>query len=406
MKQLLFPLLLVAGCGNQTGDSGTDGGMCAPARVSARRDITAVPVPGGKAIVYGGDQSPVNTMTATPTRQLVEDVWQIELGCGSWTQLQVPSGAGPRGGYAAAYDSKRDRVIVFGGLAGASAHPPLANDTWALDLTAMTWTHLMPGGTVPATRVAARMAYDADRDRMLLFGGTRNANELDGPGLLDLEELSFAASPDGTWTQLSNGGAGQPTTGWAPAMTVDTQRKLLLVFGGAANFLTFSNKLYAYDLAGSSWHLVTPTGNLPSERIDAQLAYDAARDQLWTFGGHDLGATGILNDTWSAKLDAAGATVTWTQVLNGDTALSTSGVDRNSPERREKHGLLVSGDKLWTMLGGSDCGSLDDVWTLDLTAPTAWTAVEPAQVGETCYRRAMPGQQCPTDVTMECVAPF
>jgi hypothetical protein len=404
MKRLLF-LLLVAGCGNE--EVVLDGGTtCMPAPISARRDIEAVPIGGSKAIVFGGDQSPVNTMTAMPPRQLVDETWQVELGCGSWTKLTVTGSPGPRGGYSAAFDSKRNRVILFGGLKGADPHPPAANDVWAFDVASSTWTQLMPGGTAPKARMQSRLAYDADHDRVLLFGGTANTTGLNGPGLVDLQELSFASSPDGSWNQLTNGGASSPGFGWAPSMTIDTSRKLLLVFGGAKDFLTFTNELWAFDLNANSWHKVTPTGNIPTERLDARLVYDAAGDTLWTFGGHDLGVTGILNDLWSAKLDAGGANVTWTQQLVGDTSLDISGVDHNSPERRQKHALVVDGAKLWTMLGGSDCGPLDDTWFIELATPTAWTAALPAQVNETCYRRAKAGQQCPSDVTMECTAPF
>jgi hypothetical protein len=406
MKRLLLALLL-AGCGSDsTSTDGGDGGACLPTRITARRDIEAVSIGGGKAIVFGGDQSPVQSMTTNPSRQLVDDTWQIDTSCGGWTQLAVTGTPGPRGGYAMAFDSKRNRLVLFGGLKGAGAHPPANNETWSLDLGTMTWSQLSPTGTVPPARLEARMSYDADNDRMLLFGGTANITGLDGPGLVDLEELSFSGSPDGAWSQLSNGGAGAPTDGWAPAMTIDPTRKLLLVFGGARSFLSFSNDLFAFDLGANAWHKVTPGADTPSQRLDARLAYDPPSDSLWIFGGHDLNATGTLNDTWSASLDAAGANVTWTQRLSGDTALSIQGVDHNSPERRERHGLFLDEHKLWTVLGGSDCAPLDDAWWLDLSAPTAWTVADAPQVGQTCYRLAMPGQQCPTSVTAECTAPF
>jgi len=412
MKQLVLVLvLLLAGCNSDGNpgmpDGGGDGGACMPMRISARRDIEAVPIGGARAIVFGGDQSPVDTMSASPSRQLVDDTWQIELGCGSWTRLSVIGTPGPRGGYAAALDSKRNRLLLFGGLKGAAAHPPVSSDTWALDLAAMTWSQLMPSGTAPKARMQARFAYDADHDRALLFGGTAATSGLSATGLTDLEELSFASSPDGSWATLTPGGtASSPGYGWAPSAAIDPSRKLLLVFGGAKDFMTFTNELWAFDLGANTWRKLTATGNLPSERIDPRLAYEAGGDRLWTFGGHDLGVVGIINDTWSAKLDAGGTSVAWTQQLVGDTDLTIAGVDHNSPERREKHGLLVDGGKLWTMLGGGDCGSLDDVWSLPLATPTAWTPVEPAQVGETCYRRATSSQQCSSSVTMECVAPF
>jgi hypothetical protein len=67
-----------------------------------------------------------------------------------------------------------------------------------------------------------------------------------------------------------------------------------------------------------------------------------------------------------------------------------------SPERRDKNGIVLLGDQLWTFGGTTDCGPIDDVWTADVRTPV-WTATYSAQVGETCYRLAKPGQTCPTD---------
>jgi hypothetical protein len=403
MKRLIFFALLSGACGNDA--SMPDGGdaMCmTPTRVTARRDVEAVAVGGGKAIVYGGDEAPFNPMSTM--RQLVEDVWQIELGCGNWTQLQVAPGAGPRGGYAAAFDAKRNRLIAFGGQKGATANPPVANDLWALDLASLTWSQLNPGGTVPQARVGGHMVYDAPRDRILMFGGTRS--RLSGPALADLEELSFANGADGTWTALSNGTNGAPTARYDAALAIDTKRQLLVAFGGAASFNTFYNEVWVFDLQTNAWRQVTVTGNQPSKRLESKGGYDPIGDKIWLFGGHDLGTLGLLNDTWSLQLDEAGTSATFTNVLVGDTDLAVSGVDHLSPERRAKHGLVFADGKLWIFLGGGDCGSLDDAWTLDVAMPTAWQPAVKALVGETCFRKAMEGQSCMPGTSMECTAPF
>jgi hypothetical protein len=410
MRRLIWLTLALAGCaandgnGMPDGGMGGDGGLCsAPTRLTARRDVDAIVLPGGgKALVYGGDQAPPD-LTLMGMHQELDDVWQVELGCGNWTQVVQSSAAGARGGYASAIDTKRNRLIIFGGQKGAQATPVVSNDVWALDLATLTWSQLMPSGTIPASRVGARMIYDADHDRALLFGGTKSRA---GTGLADLEELSFAASADGAWTQLSNGGTGTPTGRFDAAATVDTKRKLMLVFGGAGDFMTFFDELWAFDLTSNQWRLLTMSGGGPSQRLESRITYDAGADQLWMFGGHDLSALGYVNDTWSAHLDAGGTTVTWAPVLGGDVSLSIGGVDGRSPERRGKHGLFLDGGKLWTVVGGGDCGSLDDVWSLDLSSPMAWSKLVPALQGESCYRRAMPGQSCPTDIQMECAAPF
>src|SRR5258708_23393161 len=66
---------------------------------------------------------------------------------------------------ASAYDSKQNRVVLFGGWNGIG---PLG-DTWQFD--GATWTNLAPTFAPPATSNAA-MAYDPVRGVSVLFGGS------------------------------------------------------------------------------------------------------------------------------------------------------------------------------------------------------------------------------------------
>jgi Galactose oxidase, central domain len=92
----------------------------------------------------------------------------------NWTQL-ADNGIFPRGNSAMAYDSNRQRTVLFGGTAlisgksaGASQNPEsVGGDTWEWDGVA--WTQQAETG--PAQRLGHVMAYDSGRDRTVLFGG-------------------------------------------------------------------------------------------------------------------------------------------------------------------------------------------------------------------------------------------
>jgi hypothetical protein len=84
-----------------------------------------------------------------------------------WQQLS-DIGPSPRYGAAMAYDSARKRVVLFGGLANEGGASALKGDTWTWD--GALWEQLEDMG--PSPRQGAAMAYDRDRDRMVLFGGT------------------------------------------------------------------------------------------------------------------------------------------------------------------------------------------------------------------------------------------
>jgi hypothetical protein len=406
MKALIVLVPLFAACSTETAkmmsttdggvDGGADAGACPPSalRPSGRKDVDGVLVPDAKKLLlYGGDEAPFDPTAATQPRQLVDETWRLDLACGTWERLPAV-GAGARAGYAAAFDAKRNRMIIVGGQLGTTADPPLVNDVWALDLTALTWSELHPTGTPPSPRVSHRAVFDDARDRMLVFGGTRS--RLSGPALGELMELSFAASADGAWTQLTASDApGAPSKRYDVAMATDG--KVALVFGGAASFSTYYNDVWLFDLAANAWRKAPVATTAPSQRFAMRAAFDPTRSKFWLFGGHDLGSLGLRNDTWTVALDATATTATFAQVLAGDIDLGVGNVDKSSPERRHRHGQVVSGDRMWVVAGASDCGELDDTWTLDLTQPTRYTPVLSAQVGETCARRAAPGQACPTD---------
>src|SRR4030095_7421720 len=109
---------------------------------------------------------------------------------------------GTRAGYA--FDGGRSRITVFG---GANASDAALADTWVFDTAS--WREIV-GGPAPSARVDAAMAYDAKRDRVVLFGG--NSGGLADTWTFDgvRWEEQFPATHPGSFT-------GQP------AMTYDTK---------------------------------------------------------------------------------------------------------------------------------------------------------------------------------------
>src|SRR4030095_6812906 len=84
-----------------------------------------------------------------------------------WHQIMIP---GPPARYAnaLAYDSDRQRVVLFGGQSGAPFGQGVLGDTWEYD--GLAWTQLAPT-TSPPARTFVKMVYDPNRHKMVLFGG-------------------------------------------------------------------------------------------------------------------------------------------------------------------------------------------------------------------------------------------
>ena len=89
--------------------------------------------------------------------------------------LKMPANSPPtRFGEAMVYHSAGRRTILFGGH--LSSTDSIASDTWAWDGT--NWTQLAPLDS-PADRTYATAAYDAPREKVLLFGGTTTSMPFD-----------------------------------------------------------------------------------------------------------------------------------------------------------------------------------------------------------------------------------
>src|SRR5262249_26612048 len=98
-----------------------------------------------------------------------------------WTQKQ-DIGPSPRSGHG----------LVFGGFGGGTQ---VFNDTWSWD--GENWTQLADIG--PSARSLHAMAYDSERDRTVLFGGHADSSEFgdtwewDGDAWTQIEDTGPSA---------------------------------------------------------------------------------------------------------------------------------------------------------------------------------------------------------------------
>ncbi len=101
---------------------------------------------------------------------LADDLWSFDGT--AWTEQTLTGETPQRLFIAWGYDSMRNRLLAFGGQSGDFVSASL-NDLHALDLATGTWSVLDDGftGTAPEGRFNAMLAYDSGRDRYMLFGG-------------------------------------------------------------------------------------------------------------------------------------------------------------------------------------------------------------------------------------------
>lgn len=192
------------------------------------------------------------------------DTWEFD----GQNWLQVTTSAQPSARYfhSLAYDTHRDRVVLFGGSAGSTAQ--LA-DTWEWNGTS--WSQLQPANSPPA-RERHVMGYDELRRRVVVFGGQTSPF---GPGVL-ADTWEFDGS---NWVQRSPTQNPGVRVGWTMAFDRTTQ---MLVLRGLENNADLPPNTWAWD--GTNWITVeAPTCPLVTGQYMA--AYDSAGDRIIRIGG-------------------------------------------------------------------------------------------------------------------------
>jgi len=188
------------------------------------------------------------------------------------------------------YDAGSDRIILFGGNRLPSLE--LLSETWAYDFDTNSWTDMAPS-IRPPERNYHGMAYDAESDRVILFGGS-------GPFGVRGDTWAYDFDTN-TWTDL------QPTR--APSarnyhwMDYDVQSDRVILFGGRLG----ETETWAYDYNTNAWTSMNPPAPPPG-RSRHGLAYDSDSDRIVLFGGwkppYPIQTDHLLSDTWSYDFES------------------------------------------------------------------------------------------------------
>lgn len=170
-------------------------------------------------------------------------------------------------------------MVLFGGITGGVYR----GDTWLFN--GIDWIQQQPPVS-PSPRTAASMAYDPEREIIILFGGHVDTGEFD-------EAVNEMWLWDGeTWQQQFP--PTLPPARWGASMVYDHVRKSILLFGGTpcAGFL---QDTWLWN--GAAWVEQHPEHH-PAGRADFGMAYDAATQQVILWGGQmDMDAD--PTETWS-----------------------------------------------------------------------------------------------------------
>ena len=354
----------------------------------------------GRTVLFGGYSG-----------SFLSDTWEWDGA--AWSLLTPATNPAPRVHHAMAYDSTRGVVILVGG--DANIFYSWRSDHW--EWNGLNWT-LRASQQPPLERMGHGIAFDSGRQRMVLFGGWARYG-LDSRYPSDTWEWdgnawsrqALRTNPDGEIADLTFDWARQQVVGfslywreaWAwdgaqwsssqpsvlppyrqgYATASDPLRSRVVLFGGYNG--PYVNDTWEWD--GSNWLATNPSVQPPARVTD--MTWHSASGRVVLFGG--FGSSGAMNDTW--EWDGSN----WSQKTTPIAPNPRSGQAMADDVAR---GVVV-------LFGGSISGvALLDTWEWDGTAWTFRPVVGPQvtspleMVYDSARRRAvLSGRNTTTDAT-------
>ena len=234
-------------------DEGPSGRVNASAAYDARR---------GRAVVAGGSRK-----ADGGSWEVVGDSWEGDAR--GWRRI---GDVAPRDHHSLVEDG-RGGLLMFGGIpADRSGAWPA--DTWTLQGDG--WTRLATDG--PPGRGRTALAYDSKRRRVVLFGGVSAPPGPKQPQTFFNDTWTW----DGDrWQKAADEG---PRGRYAHGMVFDERAGVVLLYSGAAAHRDAPlSDMWQWD--GVRWSEILLDGPTPGYRYQPVMVYDRARDRTVLIGG-------------------------------------------------------------------------------------------------------------------------
>lgn len=239
--------------------------------------------------------------------------WSLSLGSSpQWKRIDA-TGQPPseRWGHAAVFDPRGDRMLVFGGSSNSAFY---LGDVWQLQRgTTEAWTRLFPEGLEPTGRTEMSAVYDSRRRRVIVFGGGTAGADLEETWALNLE-------PELRWTHLTTSGS-PGTHFEHEAVYDSLQDRMLVWdgFRGVGGSQVEDVWELSFLTEPPTWRRLLPDGPFPAERAYSASAFDPARNRILIFGGFTPGMGGDTfdwTDTWALTWETPIATPVQVSLVN------------------------------------------------------------------------------------------
>lgn len=295
----------------------------------------------GKLILFGGEDR---------LGRFLDDTWVYDYGDNRWTQMNPSMKPSARAYHAMTYDSKNDKVILFGGRDSNG----FSDETWVYDYQSDSWVKMSP--TVkPAARYQHAMVYESRsgrHEKVVLFGG-------EGPTYGQISDETWVYEYESnTWTQM-NPSRKPPKRA---RHTMVCNKELLPTLFGGYNSSGSKDDTWGYALEFDKWTRFSSSFR-PSNRTFHSMAFSGVGYMFVLFGGYT--SNGANDETWVFEFPIP--FTSWELKFPS-----------TKPSPRYRHAMIYDEKHNKIVLFGGDTndGVNDETWEYDYAANT-WTELHP-----------------------------
>lgn len=161
----------------------------------------------------------------------IGDTWIYDIDGNTWTRVDTDVAPSPRSDAAFCYDPRYGVAILFDGYGLNDDHP---NDTWVFNVTSHHWTRKSPEAS-PKPQYGHYMVFDTVNQKAIMYGGHWSY----GGGAHGYSDgvWTYDYQTD-TWTKVDDATA-LPSRYWH-SLAYDSDRGKMVVFGGSGEKQTAS----------------------------------------------------------------------------------------------------------------------------------------------------------------------
>lgn len=279
----------------------------------------------------------------------LQDLWSFDLNSLQWEYVgELVAGEV----YSMAYDEENQRAIMLN----------LKGETWVYHVGSRSWEKRCPL-EAPSARYGQRMIYEAHTGRVLLFGGFTDRN-VDAPQLNQTWAYDYTAD---SWSLMDL--KSSPPARSYHSMVYHPIAEKTLVWGGRPFSMRADVTAWTLDSRTASWQPLPPATGPNNRYTYASMIYCPKSSQVVMFGGLDL--TGqfegrLVDETWLFELE----TNKWkrAETLEGPTGRSQHAMAYAATEGK----VIIMGGET----GGAYAGQFtNELWFYDPLA-NRWEEVQ------------------------------